>query len=306
MSSRLAARLSAALLLLATAFAGPLDKPMHEVEQVRGAKFLHEVKTAAINRGEVPERLRQEMVKSLPYSLDDYMLVLKTLRLVDPASKDLVAKLLSLFESQVLAFYDPRTHVYYSIRQASPALKGLGDAQTLEDVVAVHELTHALQDQRFGIGKHDEAIQADWDASMAYHSVIEGEASLVMMASLVGKAGQKLDDIVNNDLLVSALSEAAAKQPAIDETTPPYFEKSLAFPYFEGLNFVVAAYRRGGWASVDAAYRNPPRSTREILHPDDYFARVGDVGNAKSLAEPAIAAVVAPHILTSEHLGEWH
>jgi hypothetical protein len=302
MSVRIAARLCAAFLLLSTAVAGPLDKPMHEVEQVRGLKFLHEVKTASIDRNQVPERLRQEMLKSLPYSLDEYMLVLKTLRFVDPASKDLVSKLLSLFESQVLAFYDPQTHVYYSIRQASPAAKEI-DSATMEEIVAVHELTHALQDQRFDIGKYDETIKTDWDASLAYHSVIEGEASLVMMASIIAKTGQKFDDIINNEMMLNALSEAAAKPPAIDTTMPPYFVKSLVFPYFDGLKFVVAAYRRGGWAAVDRLYKYPPRSTREILHPDDYFDRVAD---AKAQPEPPIARVVAPHVLTSEHLGEWH
>jgi hypothetical protein len=304
------ARVCAALLLVSTAFAqqpakpSPLAKPMQEVESVRGLKFLHDVKTAAVDRKEIPERLRAEMVKSLPYSLDDYMLVLRTLHFVDQKStaKELVPQLLGLFESQVLAFYDPRTHTYYSINQPSPAMKDLGNADMMASVVEIHELTHALQDQHFDIGKYDEALKDDWDASLAYHSVIEGEASLVMMASLLEKMGQKLDTIVQNEAMLEAMSAAAAQQQTIDASVPPYFVKSLVFPYFDGLKFVIAAYKRGGWAAVDKVYANPPRSTREIMHPDDYFARVA----AKTSAVPAIAKIEGAKLLTSEHVGEWH
>jgi hypothetical protein len=307
----LLARVCAALLLVSTAFAkepavrSPLAKPMQDVENVRGLKFLHDVKTAAVDRKEIPERLRAEMVKSLPYSLDDYMLVLRTLHFVDSRSsaKELVPQLLALFESQVLAFYDPRTHTYYSINQPSPAMKDLGNADMMGAAVAIHELTHALQDQHFDIGRTDDRLKDDWDASLAYHSVIEGEASLVMMASLLGQMGQKLDAIVQNPAVLDAMSVAAAKQQTIDASVPQYFVKSLVFPYFDGMKFVIAAYQRGGWKAVDEVYANPPRSTREILHPEDYFARVT---SAKPVAVPAIAAIDGAKLLTAEHVGEWH
>ena len=45
----------------------------------------------------------------------------------------------------------------------------------------------------------------------------------------------------------------------------------LLFQYSEGSNFVAEVYRRGGWAAVDALYRNPPESTHQILHPALYF-----------------------------------
>jgi hypothetical protein len=305
------ARACATLLLVSAAFAqeavprSPLAKPMQEVENVRGLKFLHDVKTAAVDRKEIPERLRAEMVKGLPYSLDDYMLILGTLHFVDSKStaKELVPQLLGLFESQVLAFYDPRTHTYYSINQPSPAMKDLGNAEMMGEAVAIHELTHALQDQHFDIGQYDEALKNDWDASLAYHSVIEGEASLVMMASLLARMGQQLDTIVQNPAVLEAMSAAAAQQQTIDGSVPPYFVKSLVFPYFDGLKFVLAAYKRGGWKAVDAVYAHPPRSTREILHPEDYFARVT---NSKAAAVPSIAAIEGAKLLTAEHVGEWH
>lgn len=310
MSARLSAQLCAALLLVSTAFAqeaarqSPIAEPMRTVEAVRGLKFLHAVKTAAVDRSEIPARLREEMVKSLPYSLDDYMLVLRTLHFVDVKTdgKELVPQLLSLFESQVLAFYDPHTHIYYSINQESPSMKGLPNADLMGNAVAVHELMHAMQDQHFDIGTYDDRIKTDWDASLAYHSLVEGEASLVMMAGMLDKAGLKLDAIIDNESVMSAMADAATKQQTtIDPAVPRYFVKSLIFPYFDGMKFVLAAYKRGGWAAVDKVYANPPRTTREIMHPDDYFGRVA---NPKTV--PPIAKIEGVKLLASEHVGEWH
>ena len=42
------------------------------------------------------------------------------------------------------------------------------------------------------------------------------------------------------------------------------------------LKLVIDGYRRGGWKMVDRMDEDPPRSTREVLHPSEYFARLGN------------------------------
>ena len=42
------------------------------------------------------------------------------------------------------------------------------------------------------------------------------------------------------------------------------------FPYQQGLEFVMTLLDKGGYAAVDAAFKNPPVSTEQILHPDQY------------------------------------
>jgi len=73
----------------------------------------------------------------------------------------------------------------------------------------------------------------------------------------------------------------------------------LKFPYLEGLKFVIAAYRRGGWKELDKVHANPPRTTREILHPEEYFA-----GTFKP--EPFDDRKPAGDVIAVEHLGEFH
>src|SRR5207237_594607 len=100
---------------------------------------------------------------------------------------------------------------------------------------------------------------------------------------------------------LNAMSTASA---AMAETsgTPRYFVESLAFPYTAGLKFVVTGYRKGGWAEVNRIYSSPPKSTREIIHPDEYFAgkRTSNAFDGK----PPLA--IDGHLLTVEHLGEFH
>ena len=180
-----------ALLTVSAAFAqdGSLSAPMHEVEKIRGIAFRHDVAHRTIGRDELPARMREQIANSLPYPPEDLVTVLRVLQLVDPGTKDVLGKMISLYEQQVLAYYDPQTHVYYSLDRPPAAAAGL-DQTLLADTVEIHELTHALQDQVFDAGTRDEKLKDDTDAGMAYHALLEGEATLVMMASALGKMGK--------------------------------------------------------------------------------------------------------------------
>jgi hypothetical protein len=283
-----------------------LAGPMRRVENLRGLKFDHAVSHRAIERSELKDRIREQMAKTMPYSTDDFALVLQALQLVDSAkSSDLIGSMLKLYESQVLAFYDPLSHTYYSLRDIT-SQKDLSEAGMMADAVEIHELTHALQDQRFGAGVRDLALMKDTDAGMAYHSLLEGEASVVMLSYVLAKSGVTLDTIAKNEALVGQMTSAtAAADKSIDPATPKYFSESLMFPYAAGMKLVLEAYRRGGWPLVNRMDENPPRSTREVIHYNEYFARLdrGTKGDSTFDAQP-VAGVRNP--LTVEHLGEFH
>lgn len=200
----------------------------------------------------------------------------------------------------MLAFYDPHSHTYYSIKQLPklPEAAKLADPKTLEETVMVHELTHALQDQLFALSKKEQSLMTDTDANAAYHAVLEGEAVLVMVAHMLKKSNINLDEVVKDDAMLGTISSAAAAEQMIDPSTPRYFGDMLKFPYLDGLKFVVAAYRRGGWKELDKVHAYPPRTTREILHPDEYFKRTFKP-RAFDGTRPADA-------IATEHLGEFH
>ncbi len=301
MIRRRPARLLIVFFLASCARASSLAPGMKAVEEIRGRKFISEVKNISIDRADLSRHLKDQMEKSTPYSLQDWGRILRALQLVDVQPDEILPRLLALYESQVLAFYDPQAHTYYSIKQLPklpPEAAKLIDPKTLEETVMVHELTHALQDQHFGLSAKEKALMRDTDANMAYHAVLEGEAVLVMVAHMLHKSGVELDEVVKDDGMLGMISSAASSEQMIDPSTPRYFADMLKFPYLEGLKFVVAAYRRGGWKELDKVHANPPRTTREVLHPDEYFN-----GTFKPRAfDPAKPAGA----LAFEHLGEFH
>jgi len=78
-----------------------------------------------------------------------------------------------------------------------------------------------------------------------------------------------------DDSTADVLAESLKKLPQalVVEApgTPEGLSVPLLFQYSEGVRFVAEAYRRGGWAGVDALYRNPPQSSHQIIHPALYF-----------------------------------
>jgi hypothetical protein len=44
----------------------------------------------------------------------------------------------------------------------------------------------------------------------------------------------------------------------------------MTFPYLKGIVFCASLTNRGRWTAIDKAYRNPPLSTEQILHPEKY------------------------------------
>jgi hypothetical protein len=305
MFRRLTPFLAALLVAAAASAASPLAAPMHDVERIRGLKFEHDIRHESISRDELPARIRAQMLKSMPYSFDDYMQVLRAMQLVDGKNDELMEQLLNLYQAQVLAFYDPLAHVYYSINELPKAVEGMPmDPAAMRDMVVIHELTHALQDQRFGAGAREETLTKDADGELAFHSLLEGEATLVMMAYMLDKMGQPIDSLVKSPEILGALSSATADQ-SIDPKVPRYFVESLKFPYLEGLRLCIEGYRRGGWKEIDRMDANPPRSTREVLHSAEYFARLDARGKGKAAFDTA-AMIGTPDLLTVEHLGEFH
>jgi hypothetical protein len=174
---------------------------------------------------------------------------------------DLRALRQRLLEDNVAGFYDerPGKKRLYAIsadRQLTPS----------NQLVLSHELRHALQDQYAEVHSMLPDSVGDFDdRRLAYMSLLEGDATLVMEKFLVrrvaGAAGDALD--------LSGLSLPAA--PDVPGA-PPVLRDQLVQPYFVGRDFAKALWQRGGWSAVKEAWSRPPRSTEQVLHPEKFFA----------------------------------
>ena len=119
----------------------------------------------------------------------------------------------------------------------------------LNEITLAHELTHALEDQRF---KLDLESSSSDDAGLANLALVEGSATEVMFtyAERYFSPEQSLGG------LLSSLGQDTGD-------LPPFVEAQLVFPYAQGQQFIQASTPRGGWAWSTAAYRfRPPASTR--------------------------------------------
>jgi hypothetical protein len=235
----------------------------------------------------------------------------KNLGLIPPEF-DLKGAYVKLLTEEVAAFYDPKTKTMHLIRepeddQAAKARDGdeakekpkglleliMGPKPKFDKdgarIVIAHELTHALGDQHFDLNAMLDAVKNDDDAALALSALIEGDATLTMMAVSQGDwTGTQIVDMPAQGLsrLVRWFGPFL---PMMGGTTarnsPPVMYQSLLFPYVNGLVFCAHLTNAGGWPALDAAYRNPPLSTEQIIHPEKYSGPLADPPTAIDLGE---------------------
>ncbi len=183
---------------------------------------------------------------------------------------DLSEVYLNLLGSQVAGFYDSDT-------ETMNVIPTVGDdpGTTLsftEQLIYVHEFTHALQDQYFGLSAlmDNPDVQNSPDRSLAVTSLVEGDATAIMV--VYEQDVVKRNPFAALGMLVEGLQAGNLFLPP---DVPSILTTELLLPYEAGLNFVVALYQSGGWDAIDAAYSHPPTTSEQILHPDKYIAGEG-------------------------------
>jgi hypothetical protein len=128
-----------------------------------------------------------------------------------------------------------------------------------------HEIDHALQDQAFDLSVVVPDPTNEGDAAIAALSLVEGDASLLMVQWAT-------EHLTPAELLEVVESATDDEQTALLESMPAILSGTLQFPYITGLEFVLGPQTQGGWSAVDAMYDDPPVSTEQVLHPDTYAA----------------------------------
>lgn len=247
-----------------------LDSLVAITERLRDLDTLEPVERAFPTRQETIDYLTDLYNSDLPAEeMERAQLLYVALDLL-PEDIDLREVYLNLLGSQVAGFYDPDTRVMNVIPTIGD---NVGEELSLtERIVFVHEYTHALQDQHFGLTMlDDERLQAAPDRSLAALALVEGDATATMQVYA--------QEIVmrNPAAAFQLLAEGAmAGNLMLPEGVPPILVSELMFPYEAGLDFVVALYNDGGWARINAAYDNLPQTTEQILHPEKYLT--GEIG----------------------------
>jgi hypothetical protein len=241
-----------------TAIAGVRNR----LERVRELRFLHPVPVKILS----PGKLADQLLRELDAETDERALArqgraLELLGELHPGT-DLPKLIRSVQAESVLGFYVP----------GKPPAKGrlyVRSDRGLDpyaEFVLSHELTHAVTDQHYDLTRSDRLQAAGKDDQLtAYSGLVEGDAVLTMQRYLSRELSARQQAEV-------AQAAAGERTPKLD-AAPVALRESLLFPYQTGLAFVNMLYQRGGYAAVDAAYRDPPTSTEQLLHPERYLHR---------------------------------
>lgn len=209
-----------------------------------------------------------------------------------PADYDLHRLFLDLLEEQVSAYYDPRAKVMV-----------VGDWLPPEQQRAalMHELVHALQDRELPIDTFIAPDPGHGDHLLARQALIEGEAVALTFDLLLKP--QAMDISRLSDLsMTQGLITTSAGGPVIDKA-PKFVRDLLLFPYVEGLGFIYQFRKRQPWAGMSAIYKDPPRSTTQILHPEKYLDTRED---PLAVAIPDLSRLLpGSQLVSDDDLGEF-
>jgi hypothetical protein len=254
-----------------------VDEILQFASQDTGLPILHKVKRRLTKRDEVQSYIKKSIkddkdAKRLERSSE----VLKKFGLV-PRNFDLPNFLVVMLREQVAGYYDVKTKTVNLLNWV--------DAEQQKPVLA-HELTHALQDQSFGIekwmkgsveqdDKKDDPSAADIvndEETSARQAVIEGQAMVVLLDYSLAPTGKT---VLNSSEIVEALKQGmlvgTADTPAFRDA-PIFLKEELTFPYRYGLDFTAALLQAGGKELAYAgAFKDPPKTTREIMQPQTYL-----------------------------------
>jgi hypothetical protein len=257
---------------------------------IRGLPFHFPVRNDVTPRASLKRFVLEDLeTDQTPEELEGEALALVAFGLW-PRERDYRETLSRVYSEEIAAFYDPRTKTMHLIREGESAPKPapgglLGllvgrksgfDKEEAKTVIA-HELTHALADQHYNIRALQKQAEHDDDRALALSALIEGEATLAMMA--VGREDWTGREIVRTPArnLDRTFALLAPLMPAMGSGSlrqaPPILAESLIFPYLRGLVFCAHLGNQGQWPAIDAAYRQPPLSTEQILHPEKYLEK---------------------------------
>jgi hypothetical protein len=217
-----------------------------QVEAVRNSKYTSNVAVQPVTQAQIDRRLTKNFDKTYP--VDFYARRSDAWRTIGviPAGTSIRDALIAFQTGQVVGFYNP----------ANKKLVYIGDTQLSlnERFILAHELTHAIDDQRFGLSRLDSiAARCDDEAFTAALGAIEGSAQFFATQVIMrfpsgapggGGGGGSLAGV------------------------PPFISQLELWPYTVGMAFIQRLDEQGGTTLVNKALTTFPVSTEQIIHPE--------------------------------------
>jgi hypothetical protein len=255
-----------------------VDEILQFVSKDTAFPIKHEVKRQLASRDQVSAYLEKSLREDKDAKrLRRTELVLKKFGLLPPDFE---------FEKSLVALLREQVAGYYDQKSKTMNLLDWVPAEQQRSVLA-HELTHALQDQSFGLGKWLGRNAKDLDKKKditpadierdegdeTLEAVVEGQAEAVMVDYLLEPAGRSVWNAP--EVLAELDADMLKGDPGsvVFKNAPIFLKESLTFPYRYGVEFVAAMGQEGGKSKAfTGLFKNPPRTTRQIMEPKTYLS----------------------------------
>ncbi len=234
------------------------DEVRRDVERLRELKFKRPVPLRMASREEVEKFVLSELDKQ--WTKDQFAADERTFKVLGllPEGYDLRRELVGLYREQVAGLYRPDTDEMILVK--IDWLKGI------TRILLAHELTHALEDQHFDLGRLIEESTHTFDRDFTISSVIEGGATLIMQEYMTE------GHVDRWELLKSAFGGLTTASSMKLFGAPPLVRHMLLSPYLYGMGF-ANHFRRDGWEHINRIYGDFPLSAEQIMHPKKYYPR---------------------------------
>ncbi len=218
-----------------------------QVESVRELKYTSRVDAQPITQAQMDRRITKSFDKTEPPDqLARRSQAWATIGVIPPGTSIRDA-LLRFQTGQIVGFYNP----------ANKKLVYIGDQELSlnERFILAHELTHAIDDQHFGLSRLDPLVAHCQDeAFTAALGAVEGSAQFF--------ATQVITRFPQN------VSGGSSGSGGSLDGVPPFIVNQELWPYTAGLAFIQRLDEQGGTARVNRALTSFPVSTEQIIHPE--------------------------------------
>src|SRR5215471_15170504 len=268
-----------------------VDQILHFASRDTLLPVKHSVKKAMVSRVEVEKYIGDKFKDDVDrIRFERSELVLKKFGLL-PRQFKLHDFLIKLLGEQVAGYYDEKKKTINLLDWV---------ALEMQKPVMAHELTHALQDQSFDLNKlmkKEEEIEKRGpedpnaliridEESTARTAIMEGQAMIVFADYVLNSMDISCDPpepcqiptkrSVTDfpkfvDLMLAQMDKE--KGDSLLDNAPLLLREELIFPYSRGMKFIAQLLIRGGkQLAFTKVFERMPRTSREILQPEEYLA----------------------------------
>ncbi|HVJ92568.1 MAG TPA: DUF6782 family putative metallopeptidase [Labilithrix sp.] len=235
-------------------------RTLARISELRGVKAMRPVPGVVLGRDKLVARVKDKALREFPSeALTREGQVLQLFGFAPPTF-DYLNEMMTLLEAQLEGFYEPKNGTMY----LAADLRGKEAQATL-----AHELVHALQDQTWDLKSRSSYRPGKGDETVALACLAEGDATSAMMDFVMREQGRTALDLPDD--MLRELMAAGMNGPSI-ANVPHILRSTLISPYIDGLAFVHALRKKGGFPMVDRAWQTPPTTTEQVLHVEKWEA----------------------------------